>query len=191
MRIQLIRTCMTLAAVFFCSTASAHPGHPDSMFAGVLHPLLGLDHLIALIGIGMWSAQLGGNARWLMPASFTLIMAASAGMAIGLSAVPAVELGVAASVLLIGLMIALSVKVHPVAGALIAGVFALSHGFAHGVEMPALATPWLYGAGFVAASIALQFAGLTIGSKLRQKKWGLPALGSFILACGGVLLSAA
>lgn len=189
MRIHYFHAALAAAATFFSDAALAHAGHAHGVLAGVLHPLLGADHLLAMLAVGIWAARLGGRARWLVPASFLLCMALAAGMGLAGIAVPLVAGGIAVSVLLAGLLIAAPVKMAPGFGALVVALFALVHGYAHGVEMPALASPWLYGAGFILTTAMLHAIGLFLGASLQRQKWGWAAAGSAIAACGGWMLA--
>jgi urease accessory protein len=161
------RTALRLAAAFVLipSVALAHPGHvgaPDVLH-GFLHPFSGIDHILAMVAVGLFAVQLGGRALWLVPASFVTVMAA-AGLA-GMEGIelPHVETGIALSVLVLGAVIALRVNM-PVAAAMgLVGFFAIFHGHAHGAEMPETASSLAYGAGFVAATAALHGLGIALG----------------------------
>lgn len=190
MRVSPIHVIALTAASFFCTSALAHPGHGNGAVAGILHPLLGLDHILAMLAVGIWAARLGGRARWLVPASFLIFMVAAAAMAMAGVVMPLAESGIAASVLLAGLLIAFSIRMQALAGSLVVAMFAVVHGYAHGLEMPAQASPWLYGAGFVLSTALLHGIGLVIGAALRRQAWALPAAGSAIAACGGWLMLA-
>lgn len=157
--------------------AHAHylPGDHGGFASGFSHPLLGLDHLLAMVAVGLWAAQLGGRAMWLVPAAFVSVM--TLGGALGMLGVklPMVEAGILASVLILGLLIAASARV-PVFGAMaLVGVFALFHGHAHGAEMPATASGIVYGAGFALATAALHACGIGLGL-LARKHASAPAL---------------
>lgn len=154
----------TLALVFAPMLAHAHPGHDVSGFAaGVAHPLHGLDHILAMVAVGLWAAQLGGRARWLVPASFVSVMAL--GGALGMAGVPLpfAEQGIFASVLILGVLIAAAVRLPVPASMAVVGLFALCHGHAHGLEMPGTAAGLAYGAGFVLATALLHTAGIGTG----------------------------
>lgn len=147
------------------STSMAHVGDGavGGFASGLAHPVFGLDHLLAMLAVGIWGAQMGGRRVWTLPVTFPLIMALGgiAGMA-GLS-LPHVETGIALSVLALGLAIAFAWKpFEPVALALIA-VFAVFHGYAHGAELPEAADPAAYAVGFVLATGAIHVAGIGIG----------------------------
>ncbi|MFM9437044.1 urease accessory protein [Janthinobacterium sp. CG_23.3] len=181
---------LALAPLAFCGAAAAHPGHTHGAMAGLMHPFLGLDHLLAMLAVGVWATQLGGRAKWLLPLSFVALLAAGGGLAMAGVGLPMVEGGIATSVLLLGLLIALAVKMPTALGAAMVGVFALFHGFAHGSEMPALSTPWQYAFGFMAASAVLHGAGVLFGNGLQRQSLWLRASGGLI-ALSGVWMSAA
>src|SRR5262249_18890060 len=154
-----MRIGLTTAALTLIPTAAfAHPGIGDAhgFVHGFAHPLGGLDHILAMVTVGIFAWQLGGRARWLLPAAFVLALAA------GLS-VPFVELGIAVSVIVLGAIVAFARKA-PVAIAVgIVGLFAIFHGHAHGTEMPLDATGGAYAAGFMLATALLHVAGIALG----------------------------
>jgi urease accessory protein len=162
------RLFVTLAAFLAPSIALAHPGHAESgIVAGLLHPLSGLDHLLAMVAVGLLAAELGGRALWAVPAAFVTIMALG-GMAgaAGLS-LPYVEVAVALSVAVFGLLI-LSGKALPVGAAMaLVGAFAAFHGHAHGAEIPAHGAWLAYGLGFMATTALLHGLGITLGLAIR------------------------
>lgn len=190
MSLKLSRLLAAALAVASSSLAYAHPGHADGALAGFAHPLLGWDHLLAMLAVGVWASRQDGRAKWTIPASFMLIMllAASAGMA-GM-ALPAVESGIATSLLLLGLLLAFSVKLEPAAGTLLVALFAVFHGHAHGMEIPASATPWLHAGGFTLATGLLHGLGMWLGKSLRPDGWLLRAVGTGVAATGCWLLAA-
>ena len=189
MKTALLRVSLALAASALSGAAHAHPAHGgNDIVAGLLHPLLGIDHLLAMLAVGMWAAQSQGTARQLLPASFILVMGASAAAALAGVALPVLELGVAGSVLLAGLLLAFRVRMGPAAGACVAGLFAVFHGYAHGAELPAHATVLSYFAGFLLASAALLFAGSKLGERLARWHAGPATAGALLAACGGWML---
>lgn len=159
---------------------------------GFLHPLGGWDHLLAMLAVGVWAAQLGGRAVWAAPAAFVggLVLGAVLGMA-GVELV-AVETGILASLVVVGLLIALAVRLPLPGGLALVALFGLVHGHAHGTELPEAASPLLYGIGFVSASILLHAIGVALGTAARR--WALPLLprlgGGAVAAAGlsGLLL---
>ncbi|HYE00474.1 MAG TPA: HupE/UreJ family protein [Alphaproteobacteria bacterium] len=162
-------------AALAAGPAAAHTfGTEGGGFAlGLLHPLVGADHLLAMFAVGLWAWQLGGRAVWAVPGSFVAVMAAGAGIALAGWPMPAVETGIAASVLLLGLLVAAAVRLPPAAAAGLVGLFALFHGAAHGLELPRSAGPLAYGAGFLAATALLHAAGIGLAAlmALRRSLW--------------------
>ena len=193
----IIGALAALLATAAASPALAHTGvgfFGESGFAaGFLHPLLGLDHLLAMLGVGIWGAQLGGRAIWLVPASFVAVMIAGAALALAGAPLPMVEFGIGGSVLIMGGLIALGARM-PLALAMgLVGLFALFHGHAHGTELPGFAHPAAYGAGFVLATTLLHAAGFGIAFLLRARANRLPfRVGGAVMALigGSFLLGA-
>jgi urease accessory protein len=156
---------MALATALASGPAAAHTfGAEGAGFAaGLGHPLFGADHLLAMVAVGLWAAQLGGRAVWQVPAAFVVALVAGALLALAGVGLPAVEPGIMASVLVLGLLVAGAVRLPAAAGMALVGLFALCHGHAHGAEMPAAADPALYGLGFVLATGFLHALGLALG----------------------------
>jgi urease accessory protein len=157
------RTFSLVALSLFAGTASAHTGDHTTVtgFAGGLaHPLTGLDHLLAMIAIGLWAAQQGGRALWAVPAAFVGAMLSGGMLASSGIALPHVETAIALSVLVLGLLIATRRQWAVTAGMALAAGFALFHGYAHGLEMPLAASPAQYGLGFVLATLVLHGLGV-------------------------------
>jgi urease accessory protein len=188
-----IIACAAVMGLALTAPAFAHTGiaaHGHGFAAGFLHPLMGLDHLLAMLGVGVWAAQLGKRATWLVPAVFVAVMIAGAGVALAGAPLPMVEFGIAGSVLVIGALIAFGTRL-PVGLAMgLAGLFALFHGHAHGTELPGFAHPAAYGAGFVAATALLHVAGVAIALAVRRHAAKLPfrIAGAMMAAIGGGLL---
>jgi urease accessory protein len=188
MQTPFIRWSLALATLAFCGVAEAHPGHGIGYMAGLAHPFLGLDHLLAMFAIGVWASQLGGRATWLVPASFVTVMAVAAGFGAAGIALPMVESGIAASVLVLGLLVAFAVRLPFVLGCAMVGLFAVFHGYAHGAEMPQSAT-WQYSLGFVMATAALHGAGLLAGRSLNKQAVWIRAVGTVVAASGAWMLA--
>ncbi|MFO2463294.1 HupE/UreJ family protein [Pseudomonas sp. 15FMM2] len=152
-----------LALLLTPAIALAHPGHGDNgLMAGIGHPLGGLDHLLAMLAVGLWAAQQHGAARWALPCTFVGTMLVGGLLGFDGLALPALESGIAASVLALGLAVALAIR-PPVAVAVAAtALFALFHGVAHGLELPHMSSPWTYALGFVGATAALHAAGYAV-----------------------------
>ena len=156
---------LLLLSLFILPTSLfAHTGHEALGFSrGFTHPLLGLDHLLAMLSVGMLSAQMGGRAIWTIPATFVGFMLV--GGILGMIGVPffSVEIGIAVSVLVLGLAIAADKKIPVLLAMAGVGFFALFHGHAHGEEMPSSAQPLLYALGFILGTTLIHLAGVAIG----------------------------
>lgn len=160
---KYLRTLGLVSLCLLSGTASAHTGDHTTFTGfsgGLAHPLLGLDHLLAMIAIGLWAAQQGGRATWAVPAAFVGAMALGGGLAWSGIALAHAETGIALSVLVLGLLVATRRRWTLAAGMAIAAAFALFHGYAHGLEMPQAASPVLYGLGFVLATACLHGVGI-------------------------------
>ncbi len=140
----------------------AHPGHglTDSFAAGVAHPLSGLDHIAVMVAVGLWAALKGGRALWVWPAAFVGVMLIGGVLGMMHVALPFVEPGILASVVVLGLMVALAVDLPVWAGATIVAVFALLHGHAHGTEVAENVGGIEYMAGFTLATAMLHGVGI-------------------------------
>ena len=176
------KTAAVAALCLLAAPAMAHPGHGEGagFLAGLAHPFTGIDHLLAMLGVGLW----GGQQRrgWGQPATFLgmMLLGALAGM-VGLT-LPGLETGIAATVALIGLAIALALALPNWLGMLLVGVFALAHGNAHGQELPAASAA----CGFMLASAMLLCAGRVVGQVLAGRV--LRVAGVALTAAGVVLL---
>lgn len=162
---MLKRSLITLAiSVVSILPAFAHvdPVAHGSLAAGLTHPLFGLDHVLAMVAVGLWAAQRGGHAVWLVPAAFVTTMAVGFVAALAGLALPAVEPAILASVVFFGVAIALALPVPLPAMTALVGFFALFHGHAHGGELGG-AGAWQFALGFVLATIALHLAGIAAG----------------------------
>jgi urease accessory protein len=189
---------LTLATTIgvLASAAEAHPGHGASGFLqGFSHPLGGWDHVLAMFAVGLWASQLATvvnrRALWAVPFSFVGVMIIGGLLGVARVPVPGVEAGIAASVLILGVMIASAARMPLGASLAIVASFALFHGHAHGVEMPGATSGLLYGAGFVIATIAMHAAGIGAGvlmHKLQRQSQSFIARGTgAAIACGGIL----
>jgi len=150
---------------FGTGTLQAHPFHTDfsGLTGGLIHPWLGLDHILAMAAVGFWAAQMGGRARWLVPCSFVAMMCGGAGLGLRATPVPFVEQAILASILVLGLLIAASVRLPLAASMLLVGSFALFHGLAHGSEIAKQTFAFPYFVGFVLATVMLHLIGFTSG----------------------------
>lgn len=171
---KLARAAIAAVTALAAVPASAHDGlHYMSGFAaGFLHPLSGLDHLLAMLAVGLWAAQSRRHSLWVLPLVFPLMLIAGAIQGMAGMRFPVIETGIAGSVLVLGMLIAFVVRMPLWASAALLSCFALLHGMAHGAEMPAGASPWTYGAGFLLATAGLHLAGLMLGASRRTARLG-------------------
>jgi len=169
-RTQLIALSATAILAATSQAAQAHVGvGPTSGFAhGFAHPIGGLDHILAMVLVGVLAAQIGGRAMWLVPTSFlgVMVLGGVAG-AIGIG-LPFVELGIGLSVVVLGAVVALGLRIAMAFAMALVGFFAMFHGFAHGAEMPAVGSGLGYGVGFLLATAALHAVGLGFGLALSR-----------------------
>lgn len=162
-----LMTLTAMAAALWPAAALAHDGgaHTHGLLDGLLHPITGLDHLAAMLLAGLWASQLGERAQWVAPVAFAASMLGGAVVARAGVAPQGVELLIAASVAVLGMLLALRARAGVLAGALVLGALAWAHGAAHGVEGPAVGFA-SYAAGFVAGTLGLHLAGQAIGQRL-------------------------
>lgn len=185
----LLRLLVLATACSLSVPANAHivGGEAGGFLSGFQHPISGLDHILAMVSVGLWGAQLGAPAIWLLPVTFPMVMAV--GGFLGLIGVPfpGVEVGIALSALLLGAAVMTQWRPPLLAAATLVGVFALFHGHAHGAELPLGESGLLYSVGFVVATGLLHLVGISIGA-VHKWAWGrrfLQAAGAGV-AMGGV-----
>lgn len=170
------------------SPALAHvgAGTTTSLAAGFHHPLSGLDHMAAMVAVGLWAALRGGRALWAWPLAFVAVMVAGGAMGMAQMPLPLVEPAIVASVVALGLLVALAVDLPIAAGAAIIGLFALFHGHAHGSEVPPAVSGALYMAGFALATAGLHLAGMAAGLGLGSLRWraAVRGAGALCVAAG-------
>jgi urease accessory protein len=142
--------------------------HDAGLIAGFLHPFSGLDHLLAMVAVGLWAAQQGGRTLWVLPLSFVGAMTIGSALGMTGAAFFGMEAALALSVLALGLLVALRRRMFLPLAASLTGLFALFHGMAHGQEMPLAASPWGYALGMLAATALLHAMGVSAGVKTRQ-----------------------
>jgi urease accessory protein len=161
MRLVLVALLAVLA-----SPALAHiqPGEAGGFATGFLHPISGLDHVLAMVAVGLWGAQLGAPAIWLLPVTFPIVMAFGGLLGLVGIPLPGVEIGIAASALLLGVAVMTERKPPLYAAATLVGFFAIFHGHAHGTELPPGESGLLYSLGFVVATGCLHAIGIAIGA---------------------------
>lgn len=185
-----LKTAVVLMLCMVVPVAQAHPGHGAGFVSGVAHPFMGLDHLLAMVAVGLWAAQLGGRALWIVPGAFVATLVAGAALALAGVGIPAVASGVTMSLLVLGILVTLAIRLPVAVGGTIVAAFALFHGYTHGSELPQAASPYWYTGGFVLATIALHTLGMTAGVLWRGRyAWLLRAAGLSVLG-GGIWMMA-
>lgn len=187
---SLHRRALAAAFVLACGMAQAHPGHAPGLLDGAVHPWQGLDHLLAMVGVGWWAAQLGGRARLILPCAFVGLMALGLGAALAGHVLPLREEGAAWSVLALGLLIACAGRASTAAAAVCVGVFGLAHGAAHGAGLAPQPDSFAFAAAVLVSTALLHTAGLLAAGALASRARWLRA-GGVLLAAGGVWLVAA
>ncbi len=182
----LLAAIATLVAMS-ASPALAHTGDAagGGFVTGFLHPILGWDHVAAMIAVGLWGAFLGKPAVWLLPVTFPLVMALGGALGAAGVPLPGIETGIAASALVIGLAVAFAARPPLTVAAIVVAFFAVFHGHAHGTEMPGAISPLAYAAGFVIGTGLLHLCGIAFGLLTRS------AAGTIaVRAAGGVIAAA-
>jgi len=180
---------VALMATLWAQTAGAHllKGEASGFLTGFLHPIFGMDHVLAMVAVGLWGAQLGAPAIWVLPVAFPLVMATGGVLGFLGVPIPGVEYGIAASAVMLGAAVAFEVRPPIVVAGLLVGFFAIFHGHAHGTELPPGQSALLYSMGFVIATGCLHAVGIGIGT-VHRWSWGqnlLRASGAMV-AAGGV-----
>jgi urease accessory protein len=169
------RVVLALATLAACWTQSAFAhierGQAFGLLSGFMHPLSGADHVLAMVAVGLWGAQLGPPAIWVLPVAFPLVMAAGGMLGFLGVPLPGTEFGIAASAIVLGTAVALELRPALVIAALVVGTFAIFHGYAHGTELPAGESAVLFSVGFVIAPGCLHAVGIGIGTAHRWA-WG-------------------
>lgn len=180
LRTRTLLPLLLLAIMLVPVSAQAHfdVSHGPGFIHGFSHPLGGLDHLVAMVAVGLWTTQLDRRARWAVPLTFVAVMLLGSTMGTSGVALPFVEQGIASSLLVLGVLIAAAVRLSTGQSAAIVGVFALLHGYAHGVATPSSASG-LYSFGLLVATALLHLNGIGIGlfcQQLRRKNLRLAQL---------------
>ena len=187
-RSVFLRTIVVVLGVLLPTFAHAHVGLGEAggFLHGLTHPASGLDHVLAMLAVGLWAAQTGGRSIWAVPSTFVGVMALGGALPVLGISLPFVEQGIVLSVLLLGVLIAASVRLPLWLGSGMVGLFALWHGHAHGAEMPALASGIGYALGFMLATALLHVIGIAFG--LGMQRWArehvIRAAGASIALCG-------
>jgi urease accessory protein len=170
--------------------AHAQSGQAAGFLNGMSHPLSGLDHVLAMVAVGLWGAQLGAPAIWLLPVTFPMVMAFGGFLGLVGVPIPGVELGIALSAILLGTMVASQARPPLWLAATLVGFFAIFHGHAHGTELPAGENRLLYSVGFVIVTGFLHATGISIGliHRWRSGRIALRVAGVAVAAAGTVFL---
>ena len=164
---MLIAFLAALALAAAPARAHGVSGHGGDFVAGLLHPISGLDHVVAMVAVGLWGAVLGPPALWLLPVAFPIVMALGGCLGLLGVAIPGVEIGIAVSGMVLGLLVLFEIRPPLVLAAAIVSAFALFHGHAHGTELPANGNPFLYSLAFVIATGLLHLLGILLGETRR------------------------
>ena len=197
---KLASLCAVGALIVILSLAAtpvlAHSGGGGGLALGLMHPVLGLDHVLTMVTVGLFASQRGGRGLWMVPASFVIVMALGGGLGVAAVGLPLAEIGIALSVVVLGAAVALRLRT-PLALAMgLVGFLALFHGHVHGTEMPASVSGLAYGVGFLVATASLHTVGIGIGilaSRLASERGmvAVRAAGAAIAASGLVILGVA
>jgi len=191
MRNRLAALALTSVALLLqAGLAQAHTTGAEGagLQHGFLHPLTGLDHLLAMVAVGLWAAQRGGRALWLLPLSFMGMMLAGGAIAFAGLPMGIAEIGIAVSLIVLGLAVAAEYRTGSLVGAVLVGGFAIFHGHAHGAELPEAANPVLYTVGFLAATGLLHGVGIGLFATADRRQ-GLRKAGSAIIRLAGLAIA--
>ena len=181
--ISFLLVCL-LALFPLVAQAHEEVGIAAGFVSGFLHPLFGLDHVVAMVAVGLLGAIMGPPALWLLPVVFPLVMALGGALGVIGLPLPGIEIGIALSGIVLGLLVAFAVRPKVWLAAILVGAFAIFHGHAHGTELPEAASPLAYGTGFVIATGMLHLSGIAIGLLFR---W--PA-GALVVRTAGLVIAA-
>jgi urease accessory protein len=189
MAVSMLALCALLPGIALGHVESGVVGD-GGFVSGLAHPVTGLDHVVAMVAVGLWGAILGAPAIWALPIAFPLIMTVGAVLGILDVPVPAIDLGIAASAIVLGGMVAANARPPLAIAFLLIAFFAIYHGHPHGAALPDFGVPILYAAGFVVATGLLHVAGIAFGLLYRWPagKTAVRALGGAIAAVGGYFL---
>lgn len=182
---------LSLFTVVLTTPAAAHVGVGDvhGFTHGFMHPVGGLDHVLAMVAVGLLAANLGGRALWAVPASFVAMMAVGGLLGMFGVELPYVEIGIAASVIVLGLAVAFQLPIPTLAAMAIVGFFAIFHGHAHGAELPADASGLGYAVGFMVATALLHATGIGLGLAIaRLNTARVSQLGGVAMSLAGLAL---
>ncbi len=184
---KFIKTSLlgVLCSMLLVSVVFAHADAETlkgGLISGFLHPLMGLDHIVAMVAVGLWGVFLGRPAIWLLPVIFPMVMAFGGALGVLGIPIPGTEIGIALSGIVLGIMVAFAIKPPLWVAAVIVGFFAIFHGYAHGVELPNATNPLIFSIGFVISTGLLHLAGIAFGELSR---WSLGE--KLVRGLGGVI----
>ncbi len=191
-RQSLTKILSVIFGLSVLSVANAHGVQGGGLINGLMHPVFGPDHLLAMVAVGILSVQIGGRAIWTVPSAFLIFMLFGGILGMNDVPFPAVETGIALSVVILGIAIALATKLPTLLAMAFVGIFGMFHGYAHGMEMPTVAEPALYATGFILSTAGLHIAGVFIGvisHKIPKGDIVLRVIGAFIAAVGVAILT--
>jgi urease accessory protein len=183
-------TLLMLVAPGGLAHAHVQTGEASGFLTGVGHPVSGLDHVVAMTAVGLWGAQLGAPALWLLPVTFPMMMALGGLVGLLGVALPGLEVGIAASAVVLGLVVMFALRPPLAVAVALVAVFAIFHGHAHGTELPPGQSALLYSMGFVVATGCLHGVGVAIGV-IHRWRWGqtlLRAAGAVVALAGIVFM---
>ena len=189
----ILRFCATVIA-FLPVAASAHVGIGDThgFVHGFSHPLSGIDHVLAMVAVGLFAAHLGGRALWLVPLTFVSVMALAGISGMAGVELPFVEIGIGMSVVVLGLAVAFQLSVPTLVATSLVGFFAIFHGHAHGTEMPESVSGLVYGVGFICATALLHAIGVSLGLAIgkagQMYSRRIVQIGGGVMAIAGVAI---
>lgn len=180
-------TVLLVGLLFLAQTASAHEASSvaGGFASGFMHPILGWDHVAAMVAVGLWGAVLGQPAIWILPVTFPLVMALGGALGVTGIDLPGVEIGIALSALVLGAMVLSAARPPLWLAAMIVAAFAIFHGHAHGTELPSAVSPLAYSVGFVVSTGLLHMCGIAFGLLTR---WHA---GTLLVRAGGVVIALA
>lgn len=162
---------LLLFALLFSSTnlfAHPLPGTQSGFSNGFFHPLSGLDHILAMVAVGIWAAQAGGKAKWIIPLSFVGLMSLGGVLGMNNISLPFAEIGILVSVVVLGILILAGIRLPILVSSILVGFFALCHGHTHGTELPAAASGVMYAIGFALTTIVLHLSGIGFGMAVNK-----------------------
>jgi urease accessory protein len=186
--VALVVLTAAIAVILSPRPAYAHIGVSPAhdLLHGLQHPFTGLDHLLAMFAVGLWAAQRGGRALWLVPLTFASVMAVGTILGMAGVSIPFVEPGIAVSVLTLGIFVASAMSLPLSISAAVVGLFALLHGYAHGAEIATSTSAVTYAFGFILATIFLHLTGISVGLVMQRMHFSriVQYAGAAIAVCG-------